>query len=298
MTTEVRDSGGLHKYRTEIPNMVLDMGLDAYTFRLYCHLKRVAGDEGMCWQSTRTISEATNMSVGQVSKSKKVLEEKGLITCERGGPTTSDSVTIIDVWLKNMEVYSKRSQRSPHEHERSPDEHERSPHEPKKNHSKKNQVKNTVVDKPTTGDAPPRAVSAGQFYNKRLAEILADKRATGKTIHTPTEREKKDFGDMAKTAFEKDGYTWEEIEQAIEFQAAKAAGEIDGEPAAWCGFRTALIKVTKQGWRPGQGTTLQITGAMEANLRAAELKKQRAKDNQEMADLYREIGMEEYIERG
>lgn len=113
-------------------------------------------------------------------------------------------------------------------------------------------TENTVVDKSTTGEASPRAVSAGQFYNKRLAEILAEKRAAGKTIHSPTEREKRDFGGMAKTAFHKDGHTWEEIDRAIEFQVAKAAGEIEGEPAAWCGFRTALDRVTVEGWRPGQ----------------------------------------------
>lgn len=205
MTTEVRDSGGLHKYRTEIPNMVLDMGLDAYTFRLYCHLKRVAGDEGMCWQSTRTISEATNMSVGQVSKSKKVLEEKGLITCERGGPTTSDSVTIIDLWLRNMEVYSKRSQRSPHEHERSPDEHERSPHEPKKNHSKKNHVKNS---RGASGEAHEE-LKANEFVAQWCERITQD--CSGIYSESEKGRFARDVGNALKR-----GVSAGEIDEAID----------------------------------------------------------------------------------
>ncbi|GAF99333.1 unnamed protein product, partial [marine sediment metagenome] len=39
-------------YFTMMPNIIDDMGLDPYAFRLYVHLRRVAGENGACWQST------------------------------------------------------------------------------------------------------------------------------------------------------------------------------------------------------------------------------------------------------
>lgn len=98
--------------------------------------------------------------------------------------------------------------------------------------------------------APKKAMTMGQFYNKELADRLKAKREGGKKIHSPTDREKKDFAAQFK-AMSKDDTDLELLLAALDYQIAKAAGEIEGEPAAWCGFRTAFDRVDEAGgdWR-------------------------------------------------
>lgn len=133
--TRIRDDGDLRRYRTEIPNCIDDADLSVYAFRLYVHLKRVAGDEGTCWQSTRTLAEACKMSLAKVVDAKRELEAAGLIEigkhATRSGP--GDTITIVDVWSENFSRYGKRS---PHEQsvrhtnaKRSPREQEEEPSE-------------------------------------------------------------------------------------------------------------------------------------------------------------------------
>jgi hypothetical protein len=106
--TRARDRSSLRHYRIELPNLIDDMGLSVYAFRLYVHLKRVAEDEGSCWQSARTLAEACSMSAGQVSKAKDELEQKQLIARHpkilRGG--IGDDITIVDIWPKNFAHYA------------------------------------------------------------------------------------------------------------------------------------------------------------------------------------------------
>lgn len=109
--TRARDRSSLRHYRIELPNLIDDMGLSVYAFRLYVHLKRVAEDEGSCWQSARTLADACNMSAGQVSKAKDELEQKQLIARHpkilRGG--IGDDITIVDIWPKNFAHYAPES---------------------------------------------------------------------------------------------------------------------------------------------------------------------------------------------
>jgi len=141
------------KYFTQIPNIVDDFGLDPFTFRLYSHLRRVAGETGKCWQSTKTLADHCKMSAGRISKSKQALLDAQLIRLtEQAGPGGQHHViTIVDVWQANNEFFrspDEHEERSPGEHEerspgegkpeeRSQDEHKnekRSPGETKKNH--------------------------------------------------------------------------------------------------------------------------------------------------------------------
>jgi hypothetical protein len=107
--TRVVDAGDLRLYRTEIPNLIDDMSLSVYAFRLYVHLKRVAGasNEGACWQSTRTLATHCGMSASKVSESKQELVDAGLIEIEPGDRTKSDTMTIVNVWPQNFAKYTK-----------------------------------------------------------------------------------------------------------------------------------------------------------------------------------------------
>jgi hypothetical protein len=113
MKTEVKDAGDLRRYRTEIPNIVDDSDLSVYAFRLYVHLKRVAGETGVCWQGTRTLATACKMSVGKVSDAKAELAKAGFIFISPGEGDSSDKITIADLWRENMETFYHGC--SPHE---------------------------------------------------------------------------------------------------------------------------------------------------------------------------------------
>jgi hypothetical protein len=51
---QYRDESDLKKYRTEIPNMIFDIGLTPYEVALYGHFKRVCGAEkgGVCGRAS------------------------------------------------------------------------------------------------------------------------------------------------------------------------------------------------------------------------------------------------------
>lgn len=99
--------GTPHTPRIEIPVLIDDAGLSPYAFRLYAHIKRKAGDDGSCYEGTRTIAEVCRMSVGQVSKAKAELRAAGLVTFEKrmtkGGLV--DEIRVTDVWPQNYERY-------------------------------------------------------------------------------------------------------------------------------------------------------------------------------------------------
>jgi DNA-binding transcriptional MocR family regulator len=106
---QYRDESDLKKYRTEIPNMIFDIGLTPYEVALYGHLKRVCGAEagGKCWKSVSTLSKETGMSSGRVSEARAELARRGLIhTRQPKGPGTSVTVTIADIWPQNIMRYS------------------------------------------------------------------------------------------------------------------------------------------------------------------------------------------------
>lgn len=111
MTTyQVKDAGDPRRYFTQIPNIIDDMNMSVYAFRLYVHLKRVAGDAGTCWQSTRTLAAACHMALGSVKKAKEELEKLKLITVKiipgEHGEFSSHEITITDIWDKNNTAFT------------------------------------------------------------------------------------------------------------------------------------------------------------------------------------------------
>lgn len=97
------------QYFTIIPNIIEDMDLSAIAFRLYFHIKRVAGEDGVCYQTTKTLAEKCNVSTGSISKAKEELRSKKLIrktTVNTGRGKPLHTIKIVDVWNQNMSHYS------------------------------------------------------------------------------------------------------------------------------------------------------------------------------------------------
>lgn len=93
-----------HKYRVEVPNVVDDMDLSVYAFRLYARIKRVAGDKGYCREGTRELAERCRMGAASVSRAKDELIEAGLITVAtfKG----KDEIRVVNIWRHNFETFA------------------------------------------------------------------------------------------------------------------------------------------------------------------------------------------------
>lgn len=108
-TYQIRDEAP-HDYFSQIPNIVDELNLTPHAYRLYGHLRRVAGEAGKCWQSTKTLAKSCNMSMGKVSEAKRELEDTypPLIrviskTKENG---IYHEITITDIWGMNHEYFT------------------------------------------------------------------------------------------------------------------------------------------------------------------------------------------------
>lgn len=94
-------------YRTEIPNIVDDSDLSPHAFRLYAHIKRVAGDNGECYKGTKTLAEACRMSTGMVSKARKELLNSGLVEHLGSGPNGAWRLKPVNIWQRNADAYAQ-----------------------------------------------------------------------------------------------------------------------------------------------------------------------------------------------
>jgi len=144
---------------TIIPNIVDDMGLSLIAFRLYVHLKRVAGDNGDCYQSTQTLAEKCGMGVGTISKAKQELQSAGLIKIQSRAKenTHYHNITIANIWRENAEKYVKANSpdeipSSPDEQACSPSEFACSPSETIKNPINKNPINKSVSSDKADGN--------------------------------------------------------------------------------------------------------------------------------------------------
>ncbi|MBU0493896.1 MAG: helix-turn-helix domain-containing protein [Chloroflexi bacterium] len=167
------------KFFTMVPNMVDDMGLDPYAHRLYIHLRRVAGEDGACWQNTETLAAICCMSAGKISASKAVLVDRGLIriTKARNQNGVYDRITVVDIWRANLDALAvargdspgeqprgdSPGERggSPHERPDSPGERGDSPHEPKKTSLRTPIKENPPEEEEQHSPAAPPCAPAG-----------------------------------------------------------------------------------------------------------------------------------------
>jgi hypothetical protein len=104
-------------YYHAVPNLIDDLDISSSAKLLYYHTKRVAGESGLCWQSTRTLAHNTRLGVGTVSRAKRELERAGLIQISEKLNHASGRkyhvLKIVDVWEDNELVYTGRADETP-----------------------------------------------------------------------------------------------------------------------------------------------------------------------------------------
>lgn len=101
------------KFRTEIPNIIDDLGLDPHERALYVHYKRACGAGDCEWiESVRITAQRTKMSIGQTSQARNRLVERGLIRTIRKG-NDGTAVRIVNIWDLNTTFYSQEPEYRP-----------------------------------------------------------------------------------------------------------------------------------------------------------------------------------------
>jgi hypothetical protein len=112
---EVRDKSD-RKYFTIIPNFIFKVLKNPCDFKVYCYLKKIAGEDGYCLKSVPNAAEECGMSEREFQYAKKRLAEpnpiinnRTLITIKKrfndNGGRTSDSIEIEDIWDLNFQKF-------------------------------------------------------------------------------------------------------------------------------------------------------------------------------------------------
>ena len=117
---KVSDAGDGKKYFAQITNIIDSLDISPYAARLYMHFKRVAGEDGYCSESLRTMEEKLKISHRKIVSARRELEQprdelggKSLISCEtqpnRPGVKGYTMIVIQDIWLENIQYCEKKN---------------------------------------------------------------------------------------------------------------------------------------------------------------------------------------------
>lgn len=113
----VTDDGNGRKYWTQTPNIVFDLGLRPFPLALYGQLKRIAGQDGQCDETTRQLAARMSCSPMAISKAleelslrRSELMGKALVKVAKvadgnGSRYARTVVTLTDIWPENMARY-------------------------------------------------------------------------------------------------------------------------------------------------------------------------------------------------
>lgn len=182
---------------TMIPHIIDDLGLDVYQHRVYCAIKRAAGENGVCTKSILNLSKETKIGATKLRETiaslceihpvmnKPLIKKKERMSKDEDNDT--NLITVVDVWKDNSGFKKQNRGTSPCEGGGSPDEggvprHAKggtSPREPNKEPIKKNPLKKTTTT--TSSSDVHKSSSSFSKENKEAAESLkawVDQQAT------------------------------------------------------------------------------------------------------------------------
>jgi len=143
---KIIDKSGDRKYFTIIPNYIVNHST-VYEQAIYLYMKRVAGEEGTCWESPINIAKKLGVDPKTVRKYQKRLVERGWIeeVGKAGKTKPTIEYKIIDLWELNARHYAQKergnntlSQRTRNE---SPNKEDLTPFERVPNGNKEESVK-------------------------------------------------------------------------------------------------------------------------------------------------------------
>lgn len=117
-TWEIESEEEVRDNYTQVPNVVMHMGLSPYAFRLYVQIRMTVRygktEIGVCYKTTKTLAKECNMSMTSVVKAKKELEENKLIEIlsYRDNYTVRHKILIKNIWKENHQFFEDKKSRS------------------------------------------------------------------------------------------------------------------------------------------------------------------------------------------
>lgn len=110
----IEDNSEDKKYFTIIPNYILNHST-LWDREVYVQMKRIAGEEGTCWTSQKTLSKQCGISINRLKKSLNYLIEHKWIKIvgtkkvgTTGGSQKVNEYRICDLWKINMDFYEAK----------------------------------------------------------------------------------------------------------------------------------------------------------------------------------------------
>ena len=103
------DKSGDRKYFTIIPNYIINHST-VFEQTIYLYMKRVAGEEGSCWESPNNIAGKLGVDPKTVRKYQKKLVERGWIEIVGTHRKTKPTIEykIVDLWELNTKYYAEK----------------------------------------------------------------------------------------------------------------------------------------------------------------------------------------------
>lgn len=109
---KIQEQVNERKYWIQVPNLIDELDLSPYAVRLYLRLKRRAGENGICYESSSNLARGCRMSTHKIVDAKRELQAAGLISIytEKGkhGGRDYHVIQIIDIWHKNFEYFASQ----------------------------------------------------------------------------------------------------------------------------------------------------------------------------------------------
>ncbi|MHB1059983.1 MAG: hypothetical protein ACYC0F_19140 [Rhodanobacter sp.] len=131
-TFQIQEQKPDHHYRTEIPNIIYELGLNPVQLTVYSHIKHIAGDSGYSWMSMAKLSK--RCGVGETllrDVLKQLTQNFKLINCplikvvqrtKQDGSRDTNAILIVDIWRQNGNFYRKKAKNpKPQKQDKKPD---------------------------------------------------------------------------------------------------------------------------------------------------------------------------------
>lgn len=107
----IHDNSGDKKYFTIIPNYILNHST-LWDREVYIQMKKITGEDGVCWTSRKTLAKQCGMSVRRLDKSIQYLVDHKWIHktgtkkfSTVGGKQEVNEYKVADLWKMNVDYY-------------------------------------------------------------------------------------------------------------------------------------------------------------------------------------------------
>jgi hypothetical protein len=112
----IKDQSSNHHYRTELPNIIFEIGLSPQLIGVYSALKRSAGDHGACTRSEKKLAEQLHITkktlhglIIQLCEENSILKKpliKKQTRFSECGDQDTNLITINDIWPENYTFFT------------------------------------------------------------------------------------------------------------------------------------------------------------------------------------------------